>query len=134
MRESEVDDNNLFQISFPMNELTPAARLMVIRFVQWLRGLNLFPTGATNADTVQNERWSTRLYIICFLTLLVVFLIFGGLEKQIIIVNVNNPSYANFQELQEEYSDSLKCPCTKVAIQYDTFLQVQPIFHQVMLS
>ena len=116
-----------------MNEHIRMARLMVNRFGRWLRDLNLFPTGTANVDAVQDERWSTRVYIISFVTLLIVFLIFGGLEKKIIIINVNNPSYGTFQQLQEEYSDSLKCPCTKVAVRYDTFIQVQPVFHQVII-
>ena len=104
----------------------------VVRMGLWLRDLNLFQSGIQSADVIRNERWSTRILFISFVTLLVSFLVFGGLEKQTIIVNIENPSFATFQSLQKDYSDTLKCPCSRVAVTYETFIQVEPVFHQVI--
>lgn len=99
----------------------------------WFKQLNIFENGVTDAKVVRQQRWSTRLYMVLFITLVIVFAARGGTEKQIIEVAVSDPSYDTFQSLQKKYPNTLKCPCTNIAVEYQSFIQIQPIFHQVLL-
>jgi hypothetical protein len=49
-------------------------------------------------------------------------------------MTVTTPSLATFNDLQVMYSDTLKCPCSTVAIPYQKFLSLSPILHQVCSS
>lgn len=98
----------------------------------WFKELNIFESDATDVEIVRQERWSTRVYMVLFFILVIVFFIYGGLGRQIIEVTVSNPSHNTFQSLQQKYPNTLKCPCTNIAIQYQSFIQIQPIFHQVL--
>lgn len=104
---------------------------LTTRFGLWFTKLNIFESGATNVEVIQQERWSTRFFIVLFLTLIVVFAIYGGLDKQAVQVTVYSPSHSTFQSLQQKYPDTLKCACTNIAIALRSFMQIEPIFHQV---
>jgi hypothetical protein len=63
-----------------------------------------------------------------------VLLLFTSLDTQTVTITVTNPSLTTFNDLQVLYSDSLKCPCSTVAIPYQKFLSLSPILHQVCSS
>ena len=56
---------------------------------------------------------------------------FTAIAEQTVNKLVKNPSYAAFNSLQDRYGDTLKCPCSVIAIEYRTFVTMEPKFHQV---
>lgn len=45
-----------------------------------------------------------------------------------------DPPLNTYQKLQDEYSKTLKCPCSNIIIPYERFITVSPILHQVCSS
>ncbi|CAF4786565.1 unnamed protein product [Rotaria sp. Silwood1] len=84
---------------------------------------------------IQRQQIATRFYIIVFVLALIVIITFTGLNSQIHSVKVTSPTELIFEQLQTQYSSSLSCPCSRIAIQYSKFLSVKPIaYHQVCSS
>lgn len=105
---------------------------LVTRFGSWFMKLNIFENGATDIEVIQEQQWSTKLFVFLFLTLTIVFAIYGGLDKQTKQITVYNPTHNTFQYLQQKYPNTLKCPCANIAITFGSFMQLEPIFHQVV--
>ncbi|CAF4382853.1 unnamed protein product, partial [Rotaria sp. Silwood2] len=60
---------------------------------------------------------------------------FTGLNSQIPSTTILSLTELIFEEFQTQYSSSLSCPCSRIAIQYSKFLSVKPIvYHQVCSS
>ncbi|CAF1678966.1 unnamed protein product, partial [Adineta ricciae] len=49
-------------------------------------------------------------------------------------VTIDQPTLEDYASLYEKHSNSLICPCTKIAIAQETFMTLTPIFHQVCHS
>ena len=62
---------------------------------------------------------------------LIVIAFFNGLSKVTISETVEDPSLFIFEELQASYSSTLSCPCQKISISYEKFLDVVPHYHTV---
>jgi hypothetical protein len=93
--------------------------------------LNLFKSGLNEVEVVRQERWSTRLYLILMIIALAILVIYTGLSTQTVQVVVNNPSLSTYQTLQLKYPETLKCPCSQIAVKYGSFIQMQPVYHPV---
>jgi hypothetical protein len=93
--------------------------------------LNLFRSGLNEVEVVQQERWSTRLYLILMITALVILVIYTALGMQTVHVVVDDPSLSTYQTLQLKYTETLQCPCSQIAVKYRNFIQMQPIYHPV---
>ena len=76
-------------------------------------------------------RRSTRFYISFLVISLFILALYSTIQDQMRVINIPNPSLAAVQSLQVKYGDTLECPCTKIAIPYTEFMDVQPRFHQV---
>ena len=96
--------------------------------------LNLFKSGLNEVRIIQHERWSTRVYLFLLIIALTILFIYTGLGTQTIHVIINNPSLEKFETLQMKYAETLRCPCSQIAIKYKSFLQIQPIYHPVSRS
>ncbi|CAF1609707.1 unnamed protein product, partial [Rotaria sp. Silwood1] len=116
------------------------------RFQHSIRAMNLYhkvrkPCLPEKSQTtndiliIQRQQIATRFYIIVFVLALIVIITFTGLNSQIHSVKVTSPTELIFEQLQTQYSSSLSCPCSRIAIQYSKFLSVKPIaYHQVCSS
>ena len=96
-----------------------------------LAELNLFKSGLNEVEVVRQERWSTRLYLILLIMSLLVLVIYSGFGIQTIHVTVQEPSAELFEKLQLQYSETLQCPCSQIAVKYERFIQIQPTYHRV---
>ena len=105
--------------------------LFIVRARVWLQNLNLFESGSQENFTVKLEKWSTRLYLVLLFLSLSFLVFFTAIAEQTVNKLVKNPSYAVFNSLQDRYGDTLKCPCSVIAIEYRTFVTMEPKFHQV---
>jgi hypothetical protein len=47
---------------------------------------------------------------------------------------VKQPTQNVYESLQKKYPDTLQCPCRKISIPYEDFVDIEPRFHQVCSS
>ncbi len=98
--------------------------------------LNVFPSIPPSIEEyqLQNERISTRLFILLLISSLGILLLYSSLINVTQTVNIKAPTIAQYSQLYLTYPQTLTCPCTKISINYETFLNVQYTFHQVCNS
>ncbi|CAF3438173.1 unnamed protein product, partial [Rotaria sp. Silwood2] len=75
---------------------------------------------------IKRQKMASRFYIILFVAALVIIVTFTGLNSQIYSMTISSPTEFIFEQLQAQYSSSLSCPCSQIAIQYSNFLAVRP--------
>jgi hypothetical protein len=97
--------------------------------------LNLFknPNKRSN-EQLQYQRISTRIFITLLSVSFFVLLLYISLENITQTTTVTNPSIDQFNLLYQQYSDSLRCPCKTLSIQYQKFIRFNPQFHAVCTS
>jgi hypothetical protein len=100
------------------------------RFRRRIIGFNAFQSGSSEVETVQQELWSTRLYLTLLFIALMVLVIYTAFGIQTVHVVVNDPSVTTYEALQLKY-ETLKCPCSQIAVNYGSFIQIEPIYHSV---
>ena len=83
---------------------------------------------------MREQRLATRLFLIILGISLVAISSYAFLSTQTETVTIDNPSLIDYEHLWQLYRDSLRCPCSQIAIQYSTFIEMRPIFHQVCSS
>lgn len=75
-----------------------------------------------------------RIHIILVVVTLSVLFLTIFLVPQVVTIEIAQPSLAVYQNLSNIFSDSLQCPCSKISIEYESFVTVQPRFHQICSS
>jgi hypothetical protein len=96
-----------------------------------LTELNLFRSGLNNVEVIRQERWSTRLYLVLLIIALTILVIYTAFGTETVHVVVNNPSLSTYQKLQLKYAETLKCPCSEIAVKYGSFIHMQAVYHPV---
>lgn len=96
--------------------------------------INLFDSRSSDAIKIRHEILSTRLFLLLFLISLLSLAAYTSLSVQIQRESVQLPTEATYRTLEAKYATTLQCPCKKIAVPYETFVQVQPSFHQVCSS
>ncbi|UJR07206.1 hypothetical protein I4U23_011494 [Adineta vaga] len=104
-----------------------------------LTELNLFSTRdlGSNVDRITAKyygQWSTRLYIILFLSCITILIFYTIIQPQQLRKNFNQPSFIDYKQLRTIYGDQLKCSCSRIASTYQQFVNIQPIFHSICSS
>ncbi|UJR07197.1 hypothetical protein I4U23_011485 [Adineta vaga] len=111
---------------------------MVMRAIRWigkqLATLNWFESDLNDIETVRRERLSTRVYLCLIIIICIALIIYTGLKIRTNTVIVDYPSYIQFENLLEHYNRTLQCSCSKIAISYETFAQIEVKFHPVCSS
>ncbi|CAF3573537.1 unnamed protein product [Rotaria socialis] len=87
-----------------------------------------------DAFDILRGRISTWLYIILLTTIMMIIIIFKVKSSNWTNVTVYSPSIKQYENLYNQYPNTLLCPCSNISIPYDTFIQVTPIQHQVCTS
>ncbi|CAF1222349.1 unnamed protein product [Adineta steineri] len=101
---------------------------------RWMRQLNLFKAADRRTEKdVKQQKISTRLYLI-LLTGASLFLIINEWNAEVVTVTEPNPSLVTYNNLQDLYNTTLRCPCSDMTIPYERFLSLSPIFHKVCSS
>lgn len=103
------------------------------RLWQQISRWNIFESGSMDDETVRTERWSSWIYIILLIFVLLILSALTGLERQTATVTVESPSFSQFESLQEQYPETLRCPCSVAYNQWSTFVQINISFHQVVI-
>ncbi|CAF1153292.1 unnamed protein product [Adineta ricciae] len=91
----------------------------------YIQNFNLFPSipPSTDQHQLQNEKISTRIFIILPILSLTILLLYTSLINVTQTININTPTILTYQELHSKYSQVLTCPCTQISMSYDTFHQ-----------
>jgi hypothetical protein len=93
------------------------------------------PKTMDQMSMIQQQKIATGFYIITVLFGIAVILFFTGFTSQTHSVIVSSPTESTFEQLQSQYSSTLSCPCSQIAIEYSKFLSVEPsAYHQVCSS
>ncbi|UJR11700.1 hypothetical protein I4U23_015881 [Adineta vaga] len=87
--------------------------------------VNVFNSHSQDLNRTNQERSSTRFYIILII-ISISILIFSTLLSVQTIINMNS--------LQKLYPNTLKCPCTDIKILYADLFQIIPHYHQLCTS
>lgn len=97
---------------------------------------NLFSSlpPATDDFTLRKQHLATRLFLLMFAFCLVVLIIYTAQVNVIRSVTVKNPTSSIYTRLFAVYPETLSCPCSKIAIPYKEFLQVNVSYHSVCSS
>ncbi|CAF1442062.1 unnamed protein product [Adineta ricciae] len=79
-------------------------------------------------------QWSTRLYIILFITGLVILSLYTIIRPESQTKIFYEPSFARYNHLVEKYRNQLKCFCSSIASKHNEFVILEPQFHQICSS
>jgi hypothetical protein len=123
--------------SFASDNVQPEQRdHFFLKLKCYLTTFNVFPSVPPTTDPyeLQNERISTRLFIILLTIILTILLLYTSLVNVTKTVNIKNPSLAQYSQLHATYPQTLTCACTTISINYEQFLHVEYSFHQVCNS
>ncbi len=101
-----------------------------------LKNFNLFPSIPPSIDDHQlrNERISTRLFLFLLSSSLAILLLYTSLINITQTFNVKAPTITQYSQLYSTYSQTLTCPCSKISINYQTFIQINYTLHQLCNS
>ena len=99
-----------------------------------LRTLNLFHSDSSDANIIQRERWSTRVYLALLCLLMLSLTIYSAQLSRTILITRSQPTEHQFVQLFTRYPNTLTCPCSRVAIQYREIVRSQVTFHEVCQS
>lgn len=105
--------------------------------LRYVRQLNLFPSEDPTGDderVIRSQIVSSRIFIIVMIISVIILTIYSSQVEQIKTVTIPNPSMEQFKSLYQRYSETLICPCKKINILHQTFLIIQPKYHQVCHS
>ncbi|UJR18558.1 hypothetical protein I4U23_005465 [Adineta vaga] len=84
--------------------------------------VNWFSKRSSTVNTVYQERLSTKLYIILFSLSIIGLVMYTSLIKRYHSEYLYNPSIQDFERLKSMYSNTLQCPCSKIAISHRLFI------------
>ena len=96
--------------------------------------LNVFKDSSRNTETTREQRLATRLFLIILGISLVSVGSYAFLSTQTDTITINNPSMNDFAHLSQLHPDSLRCPCSQIAVKYSDVIEIKPVFHQVCSS
>ena len=94
--------------------------------------LNFFESGLNDQSTLRHERRSTRLYLLLLGIALIVLVMYIGFGIRTVHVTIHEPTLLTYQTIKLHYAETLKCPCTQIAVKYGRFVRTQLTYHQVI--
>jgi hypothetical protein len=94
--------------------------------------LNLFQDGVQDQVAIRNQRRSSRLYLILLFFPLFIIGLYNIVTIHLEVVVINSPSFNQYSTHFKE--PTLQCFCTKIAVKYEEFIEVEPFFHELCQS
>ncbi|CAF4111614.1 unnamed protein product [Rotaria sp. Silwood2] len=124
--------SNLRKICFTFADIP--THCSFCRFVghirQSIQTLNVYETKfASNYQLL-----ASRIYLVLLMISIAIISLFVGLSQQTHSFTVDSPTETQFEYLYSQYSTTLTCPCSQIAIPYEKFIDVSPVMHQVCSS
>ena len=114
----------------------PRFRVDVSSLLQRLRKLNLFesPLPTTDQHLLKNQLISTRLFIFLLALSLTILLTYISTVTIDQTITLKQPSQLQYQQIADQHSQTLTCPCTQISIENSVFLRNNYTLHQVCSS
>jgi hypothetical protein len=84
--------------------------------------------------SITEQLIATRLNICCLIISFFILLMIRGFTPQTQMTTIISPTFSQFEQLANQYSSTLSCPCSQVNIPYNTFLSFNPEYHQICSS
>ena len=111
-------------------------RSLGVKLTTYILELNFFPSNPPSTDEhhLQNQRISTRLFIIVLTTSLVILLIYNATLVTTHTYTMKTPTLQQYEQLLSKYSQTIVCPCKNISISYMKFLHINYTLHQVCSS
>lgn len=107
-------------------------RSVAVLLKNYLIQLNLFYTGVQDEQIIQNERRSTRLYLVLFILSTIITTFYYTIIPHTETILIKSPSFTKYSTLAHQ--SSLQCPCSKIAIAFEEFIQIEPFYHELCRS
>jgi hypothetical protein len=83
----------------------------------------------------ESESTQTNRFYIALLTIaIVILIIFTAFGSQLRTVTTRKPTQTIFQDLYSRYTNQLQCPCSRIDITYETFINISYRLHPVCSS
>ncbi|CAF0810930.1 unnamed protein product [Rotaria sordida] len=112
--------------------------LIILRFIEKTinnNSFNGFITMIKNLFICNTEqRIINRLHFIFLLLILYFIFLFSAFKPKLVTVQIIKPSLSKYKDLLKDHSYSLQCSCSQISIQYETFLNIEPHFHDLCSS
>ncbi|CAF0805382.1 unnamed protein product [Rotaria sordida] len=112
--------------------------LIILRFIEKTinnNSFNGFITMIKNLFICNTEqRIINRLHFIFLLLILYFIFLFSAFKPKLVTVQIIKPSLSNYKDLLKDHSYSIQCSCSQISIQYETFLNIEPHFHDLCSS
>ncbi|UJR22279.1 hypothetical protein I4U23_025339 [Adineta vaga] len=96
--------------------------------------LNLFKIYPSDVRQIRHQHVATWLYIVILLSTCVILTCYSCIISETYHEIVKYPTQSQFSNLLSLYPVSLQCPCSSISIPYNTFLNLEPQYHQVCSS
>ncbi|CAF1148794.1 unnamed protein product [Rotaria sordida] len=125
--------SNEVKISSSTKTIVSTARSHLIHTI---RKFNLFSSNPlwSPSLTVNEQILSTRIFIILISISLLIVISYASLSIRTRTITLNKFSISDFEQFETLYPNTIKAPCTEVAVRYDKFLHVSAKFHQICSS
>ncbi|UJR08337.1 hypothetical protein I4U23_012608 [Adineta vaga] len=104
------------------------------RLINKLLFFNLFDDESIDIETIRRQRISSRVYIVALSICMCIIIIYTMFSKRTELQSFSNPSQNDYNQLLKSYSESLKCPCKNIPIEYKHFIQINTTFHAICSS
>ncbi|CAF4331417.1 unnamed protein product [Rotaria sp. Silwood2] len=97
--------------------------------------LNLFTHQSSDRSTIQYERTSTRLYLICLFTSTFALLIYICVSYETKTITIKSPLQSTYENLLINYPNTrIQCPCLRISIPYQTLITIKFDLHRICQS
>ena len=96
--------------------------------------LNLFKTKSNNNLVIRHQRLTTRFYLIILLITLIILILYTSLNQISVTNTIQLTSQNQYENLKIKYPNTLNCPCNYISIEYEKFIQINPLYHQICSS
>lgn len=86
-------------------------------------------------EKINEQQIFTRVYIGLLFLILSLFIIYYAFIVQVTVtVTMNKPSIEEFEQAKHSHSDTLRCPSSRIAIDYQSFARIVHTTHQICSS
>ncbi|CAF1271274.1 unnamed protein product [Adineta steineri] len=107
-------------------------RSLFTKLKKLLQELNLFNSGSNDVVKIKNEKRSTRLYLILLIISTIILTFYYCIIPFLNTVIILSPSFIEYSALIKY--PTLKCPCSNIVIEYNKFLEIEPLYHELCQS
>ena len=123
-----------FLFSMGLEKLTIKQRLYAS--IASIKKTNLFPSTppTEDFDELHSQIISTRFFTLMLISSLCVLLVYTSLQTTTQVIIEPLPTLNRYEFLHTRYSQTLSCPCKRIAIQHGQLLRVDYNLHQVCSS